>query len=1067
MEMKTFERRLPTEDADIQEIVRGILHAQARTANAQHRPLLRGTHTKGVCVRGTFEVYDLAQTISDPTLRGRLAQGMFAKPGTYPATIRFANADTKIAPDSVPDVRAVSFAVELPPGVVGPEGFRHDFSLNSATTFPINNAHSFAVFVRLLEADGLWGKLKAITSLSPAEMWGFLLIGIRALPQKRSSATRLYQRLRYWSNTPFRHGPDEAVKYSATARPGNPGRQPARSDNMLRDELVRHVDVDDRMSEFEFGIQLLDADQMTRRGRKHDDIYWVENASAEWHESQAPFTPVGRLCLARDSQLTEDECTACYIDVTEHSTPLSHPLGSLNRARWFAESASRATRFNQAGAGVRAVDPQALPDSRAGAPLPAVAASQGTWLGRITLHTLARAVVFLALGLLALSSVAAIITTIYVDNNWGTLPPERVDRVDYPDRGWGSGLDATDRQAFYYTPQGAGLKDLRYKWLVNLELPWGKQRLADPVVMRRYGFLVDEVTARNPDRLPVGFTKHFDPALNEELLDVTCAACHTGQLNVTSGGRTRALRIDGGSANHAFTDAHMGQFLPTLIASMAATALNPLKFNRFANRVLGPASTGGKWTLHRELRSVIATFVGIAWNERVRRLYPTQEGYGRTDALARIGNTVFAEHLVARNYHVGDAPVSYPALWNIWKFDWVQYNASVSQPMARNIGESMGVGARYVLVDPTGNPLPAGARFRSTALIDSLNAIEHTLRKLKPPAWQEDILGKVDQAKAAQGLTLFNQHCVGCHGPHVAPPGIKLRNTPFKADSEPEWLVATLCADDIATDSNAAHNFSVNTVDITPTGMTAMELRQVARRAQEQWYARESVFLKGELKQPNLTSDSVAILEAQLAGLHNAMEQNLSQIDPSRLPLGAALSYLGTMVREKAYAAGHYTTTDQAELDGFGALDLPQVVDAYKSRPLAGIWATPPFLHNGSVPTVYDLLSAPAERPKTFKVGSREYDTKHLGLADPAKVGLANADDFWTFDTSLPGNHNTGHEFGPGYKSGSHQQVRPGLIGPKLSEEEKMAIIEYLKVRDDDRDGPKQPTRFPRCGSPE
>ena len=946
---------------------------------------------------------------------------------------------------------------------------RHDFSLNSATTFPINDAHSFAIFVRVLEADGIWGKLKAVASLSPAEMWGFLLIGIRAMPQKRSSATRLYQRLRYWSNTPFRHGPDEAVKYAATARPDNPGRQPARSEDMLRDELVRHVDVDDRMSEFEFAIQLLDSDRMTRWGRKHDDIYWVENASAEWHETQAPFTVVGRLCLQRDGQMTDEECEACYIDVTEHSTPLSHPLGSLNRARWFAESASRATRFKEAEARVRAVDPQALPGSRVGAPLPAEAISPGTWLGRLTVRTLVRATLFLAIGILVLSSAAAFITTIYVETGRGTLPPEHVDRVDYPDRGWGAGLDAADRQTFYYTPQGAGLKDLRYSWMVNLEMPWGKQRLADPKVLTRYGFLVDEMTEHNPDRLPVGFTKHFDPALNEELLDITCAACHTGQINVTSGGRTRALRIDGGSANHAFTDAHMGQFLPTLIASMAATALNPFKFNRFAHRVLGPASTGGKWTLHRELRSVIATFVGIAWNERVHGLSPTQEGYGRTDALARIGNTVFAENLSARNYKVGDAPVSYPPLWNIWKFDWVQYGASVSQPMARNIGESMGVGARYALVDPTGNPLPAEGRFRSTARIGDLNTIEHTLRKLKPPAWQEDILGPVDQAKAAQGLALFNQHCVGCHGPHVAPAGIKARNSPLKKPGEPEWLVATLCASDIGTDPNAAHNFSVNTVDITRTGMTAMELRQVARRAQEQWNVRQSAYLEGELKQLKRPRDSAArrTLEAQLAGLHDAMEQNLAQIDPSRLPLGAALSYLGTMVREKAYADGHYTKDDQAELDGFGALDLPQVINAYKSRPLAGIWATPPFLHNGSVPTIYDLLSAPAERPKTFKVGSREYDPKHLGLADPVKLGLANANDFWKFDTSVPGNHNTGHEFGTGYNPKAHEQVRPGLIGPRLTEEEKMAILEHLKVRDDDSDGPKQPTTgFPTCRFP-
>jgi hypothetical protein len=268
--MKTFERLLPGEDAYITEIVAGILHAQIRTAVAQHRPLMRGTHTKGVCVRGTFEVYDLTQKIKDPILRDRLAHGVFAKPGTYPATVRFANADVKIAPDYVPDVRAVSFAVSLPPGVLGPDAVRHDFSLNSATTFPINDSHSFAIFVRLLEADGLWGKLKAFTTLSPTEVWGFLLIGIRAAPQKWKTARRLYQRLRYWSNTPFRHGPDEAVKYTAVALAKNPGRTPPKDENMLRDELLRHVEVDPRLSQFEFGIQLLDSDKMRRWFRKHD-----------------------------------------------------------------------------------------------------------------------------------------------------------------------------------------------------------------------------------------------------------------------------------------------------------------------------------------------------------------------------------------------------------------------------------------------------------------------------------------------------------------------------------------------------------------------------------------------------------------------------------------------------------------------------------------------------------------------------------------------------------------------------------------------------------------------------
>jgi hypothetical protein len=1036
--MKIFERKLPGEEADIREIVAGILHAQARSAKAQHRPLARGTHTKGVCVRGWFEVFDLQQTIRDPVLRARLTRGVFARAGVYPATIRFANADTTIAPDSKPDVRAVSFAVSIPPGVLGPDATRRDFSMNSASTFPINDAHAFAVLTRVLEADGAWGKLKALATLSPTELWGLLMVAVRGAKQKRSSAVRPYQRLRYWSNVPFRHGPDEAIKYAATARPRNPARDPEPSQNMLRDELIRHLELDERVSEFDFAIQLLDADRMLHRGRRRDEIYWVENASVEWPEDQAPFHVVGRLVLEHGAWLSDEECQDFYIDVTEHSDADSSPLGSTNRARWHAESASRRARLGAAEA-----------DAGAGAPLPAPAASWSARIGKVTVGAVARAAGFLVIGAALAVAFFSLGATRFASSGTGMLPAEQAAIVDYPDQGLGAGVDAPGRQAFYYTPQGAGVKDIRYRWFVNLEMPWGKTHIADPAILTRYGFLVDPATARNPDRLPVGFSKHFESSVNAELLDITCAACHTGQIQVTRNGQTRALRIDGGQANHAFTGSKPGQFVPTLIASMVATATNPFKFDRFARRVLGDQYPRGWWALNGELRSVIGTFGGIYWNEHIRRnLSPTEEGFGRTDALARIGNTVFAENLSPKNYKVGDAPVSFPSLWNIWKFDWVQYNASVSQPMARNLGEAMGVGANYALVDAYGRPLPPSQRFRSTANIENLDSLEHALRKLKPPVWQEHILGPIDRARAEEGRQLFNVHCVGCHGPHLGSPGITARNSPGKVlGGDPEWVLATLCADDIGTDPNAAGNFVKSRVDITRTGLTAADLRRLAWRAEEQWIVRDSTYLQGEIARLRPLRDSALLLEREqeLASLRRGTEQRLNEIDPSSLPLGAALSYLGTMVRDNAYDDAHYTKERRAELDGFGTLDRPQVVNAYKARPLAGAWATPPYLHNGSVPTIYDLLSPPADRPKKFQVGSRRYD--------PVKVGLDTVQGFWTFDTSLPGNHNTGHEFGPGYVGG-HEQARRGLIGPLLTHHEKMAIIEHLKVRDDDRDVP-------------
>lgn len=73
---------------------------------------------------------------------------------------------------------------------------------------------------------------------------------------------------------------------------------------------------------------------------------------------------------------------------------------------------------------------------------------------------------------------------------------------------------------------------------------------------------------------------------------------------------------------------------------------------------------------------------------------------------------------------------------------------------------------------------------------------------------------------------------------------------------------------------------------------------------------------------------------------------------------------------------------------------------AYKARPLNGIWATAPYLHNGSVPTLYDLLLPPEERPVAFSAGRWAFD--------PVKVGPVQEGAPFTVDTRLPGNANTG-----------------------------------------------------------
>lgn len=1050
--MVNFEKKRPSEDADIAEIVKDILTVQALRAAEQGRPLGRGTHSKGVGARATFEVFDLGKTIADPALAARLAQGLYAKPGSYAATVRFANAASRVNPDSDKDVRAVSFAAEIPAGVIGPAAGRQDYSLNNAPVFPLNDAHSFATFMKfeVAKARSRAGALRTLWLMTLKEVIGFLRTARLGSGQQRKPG-KAYQQERYWSNVPFRHGATEAVKYSLIPSPGNSSHPLGSGPHLLRDELVRHLNEDEPMSSFDFAVQLLDAERMTYWGMRRRPSFWIENASVDWNEAQAPCHVIGRLTLVAKSQLTDDELAAMYIDVTENSTPDTYPLGSINRARWFAEAAGRTARMGNATPAQAMLPVTIAPASRA----------------PITLRSAVKIVA--ALALLVVLGIAGL--SFYLVFKLGpALTLEPVSEVVNLDQGWGADLASPARETFYYTGQGAGVEGLRYSWFVNLENPWGKTRFADPDNMRTYGFIVDTPTPRspaNPDHLPIGFAKHFDREVNDQLLDITCAACHTGQLRVTRNGKSIGIRIDGGQAMHAFTALAPGQFGPNMIAAMLSTVTNPLKFRRFAKKVLGDPSLGDYVRLHREMRDVISALGGPGFTEWWKNLSPTHESFGRTDALARISNKVFGQNLDPVNYRVGDAPVNFPPVWNIWKFDWVQYTASVSQPMARNIGEAMGVGAKYAFVNHEGQPLPTAERFRSSALMTNLHTIETTLHSLQPPTWPEQYLGAIDRQRAEHGKTLFNKHCLHCHGPFVAQPAYKLATAPLKTADQPMWVLKNVCLPEIGTDPNTAQNFYNRTVDLSRTGMTAAEMKAAALPALTELTERQTIYYDtliagATARLAAAKPDARAAAEAELnklqadrtARLDDLAQQlkGLDSIDVKRVMAGAALSFLGTMIRDKAYQEAGKSEAERAILDGFGMLDTPQVLAAYRPRPLSGQWATPPFLHNGSVPTLYHLLSPVAERPKTFLVGSRDFDPDHVGLVLP-EDGATNGD---TFDTSLPGNSNKGHEFNNGYVAWTAANPPTnGIVGPLLSPDDRLAIIEHLKVRNDDTDGPQ------------
>jgi len=101
--------------------------------------------------------------------------------------------------------------------------------------------------------------------------------------------------------------------------------------------------------------------------------------------------------------------------------------------------------------------------------------------------------------------------------------------------------------------------------------------------------------------------------------------------------------------------------------------------------------------------------------------------------------------------------------------------------------------------------------------------------------------------------------------------------------------------------------------------------------------------------------------------------------------------------------------------------------NGYANMPLDGIWLRAPYLHNGSVPTLKDLLATPDDRPQEFHRGYDVFDRDKVGFV--SDVAEEQGKQYFKFDTGLPGNSNSGH-----------------LYGIDLDSKDKEALVEYLKT---------------------
>jgi hypothetical protein len=539
----------------------------------------------------------------------------------------------------------------------------------------------------------------------------------------------------------------------------------------------------------------------------------------------------------------------------------------------------------------------------------------------------------------------------------------------------------TDAQAeeFWYTPQGSML--IPYSWFLKLEQAKNQTLFRDDANMDRLRFIPWGKSPRNPDALPIGFTKGNERGHDDEMLGLTCAACHTQVIEYTDGsGQVKHLQIEGGASMADFQT-----FVTELQAVVDATLAQQDKFERFAEAVAG-ASSGPKAD---DLRNQLTAFAGDFGRRNARNKPDHEPGYARVDALGNILNEVLVTDLgVASNQRPPNAPVSYPVIWDAHRQDFVQWNGSAPNadpgPLLRNIGEVLGVFGRMKFA-PRKNHL---ANYPDNSVhVDNLKSLEGLLESLQSPTWPGD-LPPIDQAKANLGKNIYANTCNGCHPvvDRTAKTMINVHMVPVKT---------------VGTDPDVAVGFFTRVADTGPLEGTPIFLN-----------LRET-FAK--------TSPAALVLRNAVFGVQ--MGDGGIGLSPHITPIEGDLRTAAANVRSDLELK---VQEQRSAIEGL-LKPPPQLASPmYKARPLNGIWSSAPYLHNGSVPTLRDMLRKAEERPKEFYVGSRKYDPVNIGFQSTSSERGVN---FYRFDTSVAGNSNAGHPF-----------------GTDLSDDQKLQLIEYLKT---------------------
>ncbi|MGA7996910.1 MAG: di-heme-cytochrome C peroxidase [Bradyrhizobium sp.] len=656
------------------------------------------------------------------------------------------------------------------------------------------------------------------------------------------------------------------------------------------------------------------------------------------------------------------------------------------------------------------------------------------------------------------------------------LPDRGPTRAAYwLDQNWST----EDRHWFHHASQGTATFPVPYAWFIALEqpglhlvsrpgllsdsdylerfgfLPSPKSIHADAPTLRRFGYAPspDATTEPAPDNvfglrptavenfdgLPVGFarlTGVANPGTGQgepDRIGLTCAACHTGSIRY----KGTSVRFDGGPAMVELRKLESATGL-----SILYTLKVPGRFGRFAARVLGPDAGQGE---RDKLKSDLAAVGNYLLNQK--QIYDTtikskgqkdtDEGFGRLDALNRIGNQVFYTDLalgglsrLENNLHADDAPVSFPPIWTVPWFWWAQYDASIEQPLIRNAGEALGVSA-LINLSPDH---PPEALFRSSVALENLVRIEAMLRGSDPfardpkgfggltsPKWPsklfpDDPAWKIKPERVAKGRAIYAEICVECHLGPVNDPAFDAQFPDKSFWASKQW-------------------------DRDPKGAVLNPVEKGAA---------------GMGTDP-AQSNVLALRQVQVPGFLNLQPaedlgaqwkcKDLPTFSSTEMPFAIALMIVVDKVSRKWMKDRDVQEPALTELWGQRS-NCPnpasKLKPQYRARPLNGVWATAPYLHNGSVPSLYWMLKPAAERPKQFCMGARDFDPEQVGFhVDAGEAPKCSNGETLFSTTDADGNAINGNSV-----LGHSLEGKPatGVIGRMLTDEERYDLIEYLKT---------------------